>query len=85
MMDDYCAISTCGVEAVKSNALLNHKLGSKKLQCGTNKCKKKMHIGSTRNQSICGPLYIDGWKETDVASVETEITQNKDAYESKTF
>ena len=46
---------------------------------------KKMHIGSTRNQSICGPLYIDGWKETDVASVETEITQNKDAYESKTF
>ena len=46
---------------------------------------KKIHIGSTRNQSICGPLYIDGWKETDVASVETEITQNKDAYESKTF
>ena len=46
---------------------------------------KKMHIGSTRNQSICGPLYIDGWKETDVASVETEITQNKDVYESKTF
>ena len=44
-----------------------------------------MQIGSTRNQSICGPLYIDGWKEIDVPSVETEITQNKYAYEGKTF
>ena len=77
MMDDICAISTCGVEAVKSNAFLNHKLSSKKLQCGTNKC-KKMHIGSIRNQSICSPLCIDGWKETG-------ITQHKDAYEGKTF
>ena len=34
---------------------------------------------------LCSPLYIDGWKETDVTSVETGITQNRDVYEGKTF
>ena len=61
MVDDVCDIYSCGVEAVKLNSYLNYKISSKKLQCGTQKC-KKMHIGSTRKPSICRDLHIDGWK-----------------------
>ena len=82
MVDDVCAISTCGVESIKSNSFLNYKVSSKKLQCGTSKC-KNMHIGSTRNESICSPLYVDGWKEIDVTSVETGAPLMEDAYEGE--
>ena len=77
MMDDICAVSSCGVEAVKLNAYLNYKISSKKLHCGTKKC-KKMHIRSTRKRSICCDLNIDDWKEINVTSVETGLTQSKD-------
>ena len=30
MMDDVCTISTCGVEALKSNSFLNYKISTKK-------------------------------------------------------
>ena len=82
MMDDVCAISACGVEALKLNSYLNYKIGSKKLQCGTNEC-KKMHIGNTKKLSICCELHIDGWKEINVTSVETGLRQVKDTYEGE--
>ena len=44
-----------------------------------------MHIGSTKRPNICSPIYIDGWKETYVTSVETEITQTEDSYEGQAF
>ena len=43
-----------------------------------------MHIGSTRNKSICSSLYIDDWKEKDVTSVETGTRHIKDVYEGET-
>ena len=83
MMDDICANSSCGVEAIKLNSFLNYKISSKKLQCGISKC-NKMHIGNTRKQSICSSLYIDEWKEKDVTSVETGTRHIKDVYEGET-
>ena len=79
MMNDVCVISTCGVEALKSNSFLNYKISSKKLQCGSNKC-KQMHIGSTRKISKYTSLYIDGWREIDVNRVETGTHLMEDAY-----
>ena len=79
MMDDLCAVSTCGVETVKTNSYINYKISSKKLQCGAQKC-KRMHIGSTQNPLICSELMIDGWKEENVTFVETGKSQRKDTY-----
>ena len=43
-----------------------------------------MHIGNTRNKSICSSLYIDDWKEKDVTSVETGPRHIKNVYKGET-
>ena len=82
MIDDLCVISSCGVETVKSNSHINYKISSKKLQCGTKKC-KKMHIGRKEKSFICCDVLIDGWSEENFTFVETGATQLKDTYDGE--
>ena len=70
MLDDLMCISTCGPESVKMSSYINYKISSKKLQCATEKC-KNMHIGRNHKQITCPELFVDGWVEKSVKSLET--------------
>ena len=70
MLDDLFCVSKCGPETVKLNSYINYKIGSKKLQCGIEKC-KKMHIGKTYEDLTCPEVHIDGWKEKVVTDIKT--------------
>ena len=61
MVDDLVCISQCGPKTVMLNSFVNYKASSKKLQFGTQKC-KKLHIGQQRQLHKCASLFIDGWK-----------------------
>ena len=78
MIDDLMCISTCGLATLQMNSFINYKISSKKLQCGTEKC-KKMHIGSPQ-EIICPDLHVDGWAEECVKSFETGTTELNDVF-----
>ena len=61
LVDDLFTISTCGYKTNLVNQYINTKSGMKKLQFGTTKC-VKLHVGKTCNKTLCGDLYVDGWK-----------------------
>ena len=44
-----------------------------------------MHIGKTHDSLTCTDLYIDGWKEKAVKSVETNKVKIEDTYEGETL
>ena len=71
IVDDLLCISECGPKSVQLNAYVNHKIASKKLQWGTEKC-KKLQIGKSHSNESCPDLEIDGWKEVVVKQIETE-------------
>ena len=52
MVDDLICISECGHKTAMMNSYMNFKTRSKKLQFGTEKC-KKLHIGKVKNENIC--------------------------------
>ena len=54
------------------NSFVNYKASSKKLQFGTEKCKKN-HIGKNTVTHKCGPLFIDGWKEVQYENKNRKI------------
>ena len=65
MVDDLICISECGHKTAMMNSYMNFKTRSKKLQFGTEKC-KKLHIGKVKNENICQDLFVDKWIELEV-------------------
>jgi hypothetical protein len=60
MLDDAIAISECGPESVKVNALIQSKVDMKSLRSGHAKC-FKMHVG--KNAAFCPVLKVQGFME----------------------
>jgi hypothetical protein len=56
MIDDAIAISECGVDSVKVNAIIQSKVDMKNLKLGHSKC-FKMHVG--KNASCCPILKVE--------------------------
>ena len=56
MIDDAIAISECGPDSVKVNALIQSKVDMKNLKLGHSKC-FKMHVG--KNASCCPVLKVE--------------------------
>ena len=82
MVDDLLCVSECGPETTKSNAYINYKIKSKKLQCGTVKC-KILHVGKSHDKLPCQELYIDGWNEIKVKDTETGQIKLMDIFEGQ--
>ena len=80
MVDDLLTISECGPTSVQLNSYINHKIRSKNLQWGSDKC-KKMRIGKSHSEETCPESTIDGWKEILVKNVKTGKRDLKDIYE----
>jgi hypothetical protein len=55
MIDDAIAVTECGPESVKVNAIIKSKVDMKNLRLGHNKC-FKMHVG--KNDSCCPMLKV---------------------------
>ena len=49
MIDDICSFAECGMESLKTNAIVNAKIESKKLEFGASKC-FNIHIGDKPEQ-----------------------------------
>ena len=58
MIDDVLAISKCGNDSVKMNAIIHSKIDTKQLMFGPQKC-FKLHIGS-KNLNTCPTLKVHG-------------------------
>ena len=58
MIDDVLAISKCGNDSVKMNAIIHSKIDTKQLLFGPQKC-FKLHIGS-KNLNTCPTLKVHG-------------------------
>jgi hypothetical protein len=72
LVDDLFAISTCGFKTGMMNNFINSKTAMKRLQFGTTKC-VKLHIGKTRNETLCKDLFVGGWKVDVVEDTETGL------------
>ena len=70
MLDDLVSISECGIKTTMANAYINFKTSSKKLQFGTQKC-KKIHIGKTCDKYKCQPLFVENWEENEVEECDS--------------
>ena len=68
MIDDAIAVSECGPESVRVNAIIQSKVDMKNLRLGQNKC-FKMHVG--RNKGCCPILKV---QEKDM------LTSNREKY-----
>ena len=55
MVDDVVAFNRCGADAIISNAVINNKIESKRLEFGPSKC-VQMHVGGKPN--MCPQLYV---------------------------
>ena len=55
MCDDVVSVANCGVEALKTNAIINAKMMSKKLEFGPKKC-FNIHVG--KNSENCSQLKV---------------------------
>ena len=62
MVDDILCVSECGYQTAMLNSYLKTKTSTKKLQFGVKKC-KKLHIGKTKGEYKCQPIYVDKWDE----------------------
>ena len=67
MIDDVLAISACGNDSVKTNAIIHSKVDTKHLRFGPSKC-FKIHIGS-KSVSTCPTLKVHNQT---MASVDKE-------------
>ena len=65
MLDDLISVSECGHKTAMANSYIKLKTTSKKLQFGTQKC-KKMHVGKIQEKHKCQPLYVDNWEEKEI-------------------
>ena len=57
MCNDIASISLCGVDSIKTNAILDLKIESMKLRFGTNKC---FNIHIVKSQEKCCDLKVHG-------------------------
>ena len=64
------------------NSYIKLKTATKKLQFGTEKC-KKMHIGKTNEECKCQNLFIDKWEEKEMESCDSKNFQIVDTYEGE--
>ena len=64
MIDDLITVSECGIKTTMINSYINTKAAIKKLQFGTEKC-KKIHVGKMKEEHKCQTLFVDKWKEND--------------------
>ena len=55
MCDDIASISLCGIDSIKTNAIINAKIESKKLEFGASKC-YNIHVG--KNEERCCELKV---------------------------
>ena len=55
MCDDVASVSRCGIESIKTNAIITAKIESKKLEFGPNKC-YNIHVG--QNSDDCCTLKV---------------------------
>ena len=62
MLDDLLCISECGHKTAMAHSYIRFKSDSKKLQFGSDKC-KKMHVGKVKDEYKCQQLLIDKWEE----------------------
>ena len=62
MLDDFLCISECGHETAMAHSYIQFKTSSKKLQFGAQKS-KKIHIGKTKEEHKCQPLFVENWTE----------------------
>ena len=69
-VDDLLIFSECGYKSAMVNAFIKPKSNMKKLQYGTKKC-HKMHLGKKKTSTVCPDLYVDEWKLSEVAEIET--------------
>ena len=82
MLDDLISISECGHQTAMVNSFIKLKTATKKLQFGTEKC-KKMHIGKTKEEYKCQNLFIDKWEEKEMESCDSKNFQIVDTYEGE--
>ena len=82
MVDDLLCVSACGFQTSQMNTYINFKTNIKKLQFGTNKC-KKMHVGKRKEEFKCQPLSVDKWEEVEVNLEQSTKVVLEDQYIGK--
>ena len=91
MVDDICAVTKCGPDAVIANSVVNSFVESKQLQLGRDKC-VQLHIGS--NQKYCPSLKVHNSNMTkseqqkylgDIFSTEGTNKDNLEARRNRGF
>ena len=82
MLDDLISVSECGHKTTMSNAYIKFKTSAKKLQFGTQKC-KKMHIGKTYEEHKCQKLFVDKWEELEVEDCSSKTVRIEDICEGE--
>ena len=70
IIDDLICVSTYGSQTAKLNGFINVKTDCKKLQFGSDKC-KKMHIGIKQEEYKCADLHVNGWEVKPVEEINT--------------
>lgn len=72
-------ISECGHKTAMVNAYINHKTSSKKLQFGTEKC-KKLHVGHTKEEFKCQDVRVENWTELEMKNDISGEMEMKDTF-----
>ena len=85
MCDDVASISRCGIDSIKTNAIINAKIESKKLEFGPTKC-FQIHVG--KNVKDCCSLKVHEAemtrKESEVYLGDTICSKNEKNIQNKT-
>ena len=79
MCDDLLVISECGYKTNLAVSYINSQARFNYLQFGLSKC-SKMHIGKTKQNFKCTPVFLDNW-----ASKETENMRTGEIKFQETF
>ena len=82
MVDDVLCVSECGFKTSMAHGYMKMKTDSKKLQFGSDKC-KKLHVGKMYDDFKCQTLKVDNWKEVEIKNEETGIDEIEDFVEGE--
>ena len=82
MVDDLLSVTECGFKTSMAHAYLTFKTDSKKLQFGSQKC-KKLHVGKICENFKCQTLKVDKWEEFEIRNEETGIDEIEDVCKEK--
>ena len=78
MVDDVICVSECGFKTSMINSYMKFKTNSKKLQFGSQKC-KKLHVGRYCEEFKCQNLTVDKWEEIEVKDKESGLINIEDS------